>query len=127
MTTELLTDPSHSRADLAMVETAIRKGWQIPEQLLEALPRVAGAMALKGKPRDQIRAIEVILRMKEQNEKSITTQKSGRSQTINVGVNVANVSDTGRSLASEILARLGTDGVSEVTAGSDADRRRSTT
>lgn len=70
MTTELLTNPGHTREDLRMVETAIRKGWQIPEQLLDALPKVAGAIALKGKPRDQIAAMKVLLAMKEQNEKS---------------------------------------------------------
>jgi hypothetical protein len=31
MTTELLTDPSHTRENLRMMETAIRKGWQITE------------------------------------------------------------------------------------------------
>ena len=75
MTTELLTDPGHSRADLATVRRAIREGWQIPEQLLEALPKVAGAMALKGKPREQIAAMKVLLAMKEQNDKQDTSDK----------------------------------------------------
>ena len=69
MTTELLTDPGHSRADLAKVRRAIREGWDIPEQLLSALPKIAGAMAVKGKPRDQIAAMKVLLAMKEQNDR----------------------------------------------------------
>lgn len=73
MTTELLTNLHHTRGDLQMVRTAIRKGWQIPDQLLEALPKVAGAMALKGKPRDQIAAMKVLLAMKEQNESAEPT------------------------------------------------------
>lgn len=109
MTTELLTDTGHSRSDLAMLETAIRKGWDIPEQLLDALPKVAGSLALKGRPRDQIAAMKVLLAMKEQNDRRGNATVP-RQSTINVGVNVANVSDSGRSLASEILARLGTEG-----------------
>ena len=66
---DLLTDSGHSRSDLRMVETAIRKGWQIPDQLLEALPKIAGAMALKGKPRDQIAAMALLVKMKEQNNR----------------------------------------------------------
>lgn len=87
LTTELLTDPGHTRADLRIVETAIRKGWQIPDQLLEALPKVAGAMALKGKPRDQIAAMKVLLAMKEQNDKP---EPQKQQTVVNVGVNVDN-------------------------------------
>lgn len=110
MTTELLTDPSHSRADLATVRRAIREGWDIPEQLLATLPKIAGAMALKGKPRDQIAAMKVLLAMKEQND--------GKSSgTVNVGVSIAGVPDTGRGFASAVLARLRNDGVSEAVSG----------
>lgn len=75
MTTELLTDTGHSRSDLAMIRTAIVKGWQIPDKLLEALPKVAGSMALTGKPREQIAAMKVLLAMKEQND---ANEKSSR-------------------------------------------------
>jgi hypothetical protein len=114
-TTELLTNPGHTREDFRMVETAIRKGWQIPDQLLEALPRVAGVMALKGKPRDQIAAMKVLLAMKEQNDKP--EPQKAQPTVVNVGVNVDNVSNAGRGLASQILARLGTDRISGVTSG----------
>jgi hypothetical protein len=86
MTTELLTDPSHTRADLATVRRAIREGWDIPEQLLSALPKVAGAMAVKGKPRDQIAAMKVLLAMKEQNDRQEPTpQQIEHHHTHNIG------------------------------------------
>lgn len=112
-TTELLTNQSHSREDLRMVESAIRKGWVIPEQLLESLPKIAGLMALKGKPRDQIAAMKVLLAMKEQNSDE-ESPKPQPQTTINVGVNVENVPNTGRGIASAVLARLGNRGVFEV-------------
>lgn len=70
MTTELLADPGHSRSDLALLKMAIQKGWQIPEQLLDALPKVAGTMALNGTPRERIAAMKVLLAMKAQNEEN---------------------------------------------------------
>ena len=71
MTTELLTDPGHTRADLAKVRRAIREGWDIPEQLLSALPKIAGAMAVNPKEKAAVRlkAIATIIKMKEQNDK----------------------------------------------------------
>lgn len=104
MTTELLTDAGHSRADLMMVETAIRKGWQIPDQLLEALPKVAGAMALKGKPRDQIAAMKVLLAMKEQNDKP--EPQRAQPTVVNVGVNVDNRTDDSRTATLAIAQRI---------------------
>ena len=70
MTTELLTDPGHVRQDLAYIRQAIRNGWDIPEALLSALPKVAGAMALDKKEKSAIRlkAIDTILKMKGQND-----------------------------------------------------------
>jgi hypothetical protein len=115
MTTELLTDPSHARADLATVRRAIREGWDIPEQLLSALPKIAGAMAMKGKPRDQIAAMKVLLAMKEQNDRPEPQRL--QPTVVNVGVNVENAPNAGRGLASQILARLGNDGISEVVSG----------
>ena len=121
MTTELLTDPGHSRADLATVQRAIREGWDIPEQLLSTLPKIAGAMALNAKEKSPVRlkAIATIIKMKEQNDKPDTPNvpQPQPQTTINVGVNVDNVPNTGRGLASQILARLGTNGISEVVSG----------
>ena len=68
--TELLTDSRHTRSDLRMIETAIRKGWKIPDELLETLPTTAAEIATRGKPRDQIAAMSLLVKMKEQNDKA---------------------------------------------------------
>lgn len=104
MTAELLTDTGHSREDLRMIETAIRKDWQIPDQLLEALPKVAGAMALKGKPRDQIAAMKVLLAMKEQNDKP--EPQKPQPTVVNVGVNVDNRTDERGTTTLAIAQRI---------------------
>lgn len=116
MTTELLADHGHTRSDLRLVETAIRKGWQIPDQLLEALPKVAGAMALKGNPRDQIAAMKVLLAMKEQNEKP---EVRLHQPMINVGVQIDNAPNAGRNLASQVLARITTGRISNAISRGD--------
>ena len=110
MTTELLTDPGHSRADLATVRRAIREGWDIPEQLLSALPKIAGAMALNAKEKSPVRlkAIATIIKMKEQNDKPDTPNvpQPQPQTTINVGVNVDNRTDERRNLTLAIAERV---------------------
>jgi len=106
-TTELLTDPGHTRADLATVRRAIREGWDIPEQLLSALPKIAGAMAVKGKPRDQIAAMKVLLAMKEQNDRP--EQQRLQPTVVNVGVNVDNRMDERRSRTRALIERAGAE------------------
>jgi hypothetical protein len=111
VTTELLADAGHSRSDLRMLKTAIQKGWQIPEQLLEALPKVAGAIAIKGKPRDQIAAMALLVKMKEQNDRRemLADPKPAPQTNINVGVKIDARSDSGGdpllALAERIAAR----------------------
>ena len=110
MTTELLTDPSHTRADLATVRRAMREGWEIPEQLLSTLPRIAGAMALDKNQKASVRlkAIATIIKMKEQNDKpEQPTVPQLQSQTVvNVGVNVDNRTDERRNRALAIAERF---------------------
>jgi hypothetical protein len=87
-TTELLTDPGHVRQDLAYIRQAIRNGWDIPEQLLSALPKIAGAMALdkKEKTANRLRAMETILKMKGQNDaQEPTPQQIEHHHTHNIG------------------------------------------
>ena len=68
--TELLTDPGHVRQDLQMIRTAIRKGYDIPDKLLSALPKIAGALMLDKSQKGQVRlkAIETIMAMHEYNQ-----------------------------------------------------------
>lgn len=110
MTTELLTDTGHSRSDLAMIRRAIREGWDIPEQLLSALPKVAGAMALntQEKTANRLKAIETLIKMKEQNEKREhqTVTHPQPQTTINVGVNVDNRTDERRNITLAIAERV---------------------
>lgn len=103
--TELLTDAGHSRSDLKQIEIALRKGWVIPEQLYEALPKIMAAIAVKGKPREQIAAAKVLLNMKSQNEAPHVVHRQGT--TINVGVNVDNRVDERRNRTLAIAQRFG--------------------
>lgn len=111
--TELLTDPGHTRQDLAMIRQAVRKGWDIPEQLLSALPKVAGAMALDKNEKSAVRlkAMETILKMKESNDQADGVDKPQHQPqqpqtTINVGVNVDNRTDAGRDPLLAIAERV---------------------
>ena len=110
MTTEILTDPGHSRADLATVRRGIREGWDIPEQLLSALPKIAGAMAVNPKEKALVRlkAIATIIKMKEQNDKPepSTTPQPQPQTTTNIQVNVGNPTDERRNLTLAIAERV---------------------
>ena len=117
--TELLSDPSHIRQDLQTIHTALVKKWDLPEELFSVLPKVAGAMAIKGKGRDQTTAMKILMTMKEQNDRLTPVQQPGRSSVVNVGVSIANVPDAGRRLASEILERLRANGIPGIVSGSD--------
>lgn len=85
MTTEILNDDGHTRADLKLLEMAIRKGWEIPDELLRHLPKVAGAIALKGKPRDQIAAMKVLIAMKGQNDERELPKQIEHHHTHDIG------------------------------------------
>jgi hypothetical protein len=67
MTTELLTDPKHTRGDLRQMESAIRKGWQIPDALFERAGIVIGQILSKGTNREKVAAARVLIAMNEQN------------------------------------------------------------
>lgn len=126
-TTELLTDPGHTREDMRLMEAAVKTSIKhpeipIPEAVIQAMPKVAGTILLKGSQREQLRAGALLLAFMQYN-RSLNPppepQQPSRNNTINVGVNVANVSNTGRGLASQILARIGADGVPESVSGFD--------
>lgn len=112
MTTELMADPGHVRADLAIVRRAVREGWEIPEQLLSALPRVAGAMALDKKEKSTVRlkAIETIIKMRGQNEeREPIPQQVEHHHTHELGpITADNFAESKRKLA-ERIARIGRD------------------
>ena len=109
--TELLTEPGHTRQDLAMVRTAIRKGYDIPDELLSALPKIAGALMLDKTQKGHVRlkAIETIMAMKEADDraKGIDRPEVRQTQTVvNVGVNVDNRVDDERNATLAIARRI---------------------
>jgi hypothetical protein len=110
MTTELLTDPGHIRSDLAMVRKAVKEGWDIPEQLLSALPKVAGSIAMdkKEKTQNRLKAIETIIKMKGQNDSlEPSPQQIEHHHTHELGpVTADNFAESKRKLA-ERIARIG--------------------
>ena len=116
---ELLTEPGHTRQDLAMVRTAIRKGYDIPDELLSALPKIAGALVLDKTQRGQVRlkAIQTIMAMKEANDRAANPQPIPQT-TVNVGVKIDNAnSGVGRTLATQIVERIRAARISGNSAG----------
>lgn len=65
--TELLTDTTHTRGDLQMLQTAIRKGWAIPDHIYEKAGLVISQILAKGTNREKVAAARVLIAMNEQN------------------------------------------------------------
>jgi hypothetical protein len=65
----LLQTRGHNRADMQLLSLAIRKGWDIPEPVMAALPaRVLQILTNKETPvREQLRGVEAIMAMREQD------------------------------------------------------------
>lgn len=79
---ELGSDTRHRRRDLALINRAIRKGWKIPKEALKACPKIAFGIVKEGKTdREKTRAMEVLIKMKGQNE--------GTHSTVDVGIGIA--------------------------------------
>lgn len=95
-----IVDPQHARRDLRLAEQAIRKDWQIPEQVMTGLPKIAANLAVNGTPRERIAAMRVLIAMKAQNDQP--QQQQGT--TINVGVQVDNSTTNDRRARSRAIA-----------------------
>lgn len=77
--TELLTDPGHTRADLHIMQQAVARSIHSPEipippAVIEAMPKIAGTILLKGKQREQLAAGKLLLAFMEYN-KSLTPKQ----------------------------------------------------
>ena len=112
MTTELLTDPGHTRADMRLMEQAVKRSTKnpeipIPPAIIEAMPKVAGTILLKGEPREQLRAGALLLAFMEYN-KSLNPPEPQQQQptVVNVGVNIDNRTDERRNLTLAIAERV---------------------
>lgn len=63
-----LDDPHRARGTLAMLATAIKNQWPIPDAAIEAAPKVAARMLLDGtSDRIKISAIKLLLSMQKNN------------------------------------------------------------
>ena len=117
--TELLSDPKHIRGDLQIIRTAIRRGYEIPDELLSALPKIAGALVLDKTQRGQVRlkAIQTIMAMQEANDRAANPQPIPQT-TVNVGVKIDNANPgVGRTLATQIVERIRAARISGNSAG----------
>ena len=65
--TELLTDPGHIRSDLRQIESAIRRGFDIPDVLYQRTAHVVGKLLNEGKAREKLAAARVVIALAEFN------------------------------------------------------------
>ncbi len=108
MTTELLTDPGHVRGDLVAMTAHVRtRPIEIAPAVIDAMPKVAGILLLKGKPREQLAAGRLLLAMLEYNRTlNPPVPAQPGSTTINVGVQVDNRTDDRRDRTRAIAERV---------------------
>ena len=67
--TTLLTDPNKRRSDIRMLGMAIRKKWEIPEAIMDQLPKVLANLVVKAEDdRTRIGAARVLVAMHGQNQ-----------------------------------------------------------
>lgn len=82
-----LLEPGHERGDIKLIETAIKRKWNIPAKVLESLPGLVASIAIKTEDdRIKLGAAKVLIQMHGQNLKQDEGPKQG--PTINVGVQV---------------------------------------
>lgn len=63
-----ILERKHDRAGLRLIKRAILGRWQIPDDLLEQLPRVVtGVVANARTDRERLRAVELIVAMQRDN------------------------------------------------------------
>ena len=69
--TTILTDPHHVKADARMVAMAIKRGWKIPDSILDSLPSVLVKLVVTSDDdRTRLGAAKVLVAMKAQNDKT---------------------------------------------------------
>ena len=110
-TTELLNDPAHIRQDLRLMEQAIKANpIEIPQAIIDAMPKVAGRLLVEGKPREKLAAGRLLLAYMEFNQrvKESENPQTKPGTTINVGVQVDNrIADERRTRSRAIAERFG--------------------
>lgn len=92
------------RSDMKMIETAIKRNWPIPEEIMKSLPLQMALIVKKSTTeRNKIAAARVIIAMHGQN----VQPEAG--QTINVGVSVNATIDEQRNTTLAIARRIKED------------------
>jgi len=57
----------HTRETLILLRRAIDQGWEIPASIMQDAPNTASEILQNGTPREQLRAMEVLIRMRDSN------------------------------------------------------------
>lgn len=106
-----LIDPQHQSRDIRLIASAIRKGWNIPPDIMESLPATIAELMETGDDRTKIAAAKVLLAMHGQNQRDKPAVKRVR-HLHQLGtlppVNGANLEERKAFLASRII-ELGDD------------------
>jgi len=70
---DLALPDSHRLETLQLLRRAIDNGWDIPDVVMQAAPRVCADMILHGTARDKLRAMDLLIRMRDSNIAVIQT------------------------------------------------------
>jgi len=80
---QLLEDDKLFKSDVILLERAMRHGWEIPDKVLKDCPQqIIKILSSKGKgvgPRERLRAIEVLIKMRQQNLDQLPRTKTRQS------------------------------------------------
>lgn len=68
-TPTLFSNPSHRTSDLNSVNRALKNGWNIPQEVMDALPLVMASVMASGDHRAKVAAGRVLVSMHAQNQK----------------------------------------------------------
>jgi len=98
MISEAADEGKLTRSDLKMIETAVRRNWELPDELFRKLPAEAAKMFLdKEKPdRTRLAALRAILTMNKQNIGLDSDQST--DVTVNVDVQIAQANEIRREM-----------------------------
>lgn len=107
---EGLTEPSHERAGLRLIRRAIHGRWDIPNVLLEQLPRHVTALLVGARnDREKLRAAEVLVAMNRDNISALA--QADKIERLEAGKatdrieTMQSISDAQLSAAARIIAR----------------------
>ncbi len=95
-----------STSDIRLIERAIRNKWNIPDIVMELVPKMMLKIVAEGKDREKIGAAKVLAEMVKHNAEADRPTPEPQSPIVNVGVNIESNPDTGRSRIAVIGERV---------------------